>query len=114
MLRSHQGADPAAGFDGFRFSKLRAMPGNENKYQYITTTSDYLAWGLGTHSCPGRFFSRTCIKVHFVELLRFLDFRLVGDVERKGGPAVGHMLNDFTLTTDISVPLQMKRLEVAH
>lgn len=24
-------------FDGFRFEKLRAMEGNENKYQFVTT-----------------------------------------------------------------------------
>lgn len=98
-------------FDGFRFSKLREIPGNENKYQYITTSSDYLAWGAGTHSCPGRFFSSTCIKVLFVEMLRFWDFRMVGDVERKGGPPVAHRLNDFTLTTDVTVPLEIKRRE---
>ncbi|KAJ0163503.1 Ent-kaurene oxidase [Colletotrichum tanaceti] len=107
------GMAPADEFDGFRFHELRRRDGNENRFHYIATTSDYLAWGLGTHSCPGRFFSSTAIKVLFVEMLRFWDFRLVGDVDRKGGPAVGHRLNDFTLTTDVSVPLEIKRLEGA-
>ncbi|KAJ0381870.1 hypothetical protein COL922a_013685 [Colletotrichum nupharicola] len=105
---------PASEFDGFRFYKLRQTDGNENKFHYITTTSDYLAWGLGTHSCPGRFFSSTAIKVLFVEMLRFWDFRLAGDVDRKGGPPVGHRLNDFTLTTDVTVPLEIKRREGAN
>ncbi|KZL75804.1 cytochrome p450 oxidoreductase [Colletotrichum incanum] len=108
------GMTPASEFDGFRFYKLRQQEGNENKFHYITTTSDYLSWGLGTHSCPGRFFSSTAIKVLFVEMLRFWDFRLVGDVDRKGGPPVGHRLNDFTLTTDVTVPLEIKRREGAH
>ncbi|OHX00283.1 cytochrome p450 oxidoreductase [Colletotrichum incanum] len=108
------GMAPASEFDGFRFYKLRQQEGNENKFHYITTTSDYLSWGLGTHSCPGRFFSSTAIKVLFVEMLRFWDFRLVGDVDRKGGPPVGHRLNDFTLTTDVTVPLEIKRREGAH
>ncbi|TDZ30058.1 Cytochrome P450 monooxygenase BOA7 [Colletotrichum spinosum] len=108
------GQAPAGDFDGFRFYKLRREDGNENRFHYITTTSDYLAWGLGTHSCPGRFFSSTAIKVLFVEMLRFWDFRLVGDEERKGGPAVGHRLNDFTLTTDVTVPLEIKRREGAN
>ncbi|OLN98049.1 Ent-kaurene oxidase 10 [Colletotrichum chlorophyti] len=108
------GMAPANEFDGFRFYKLRQLEGNENKFHYITTTSDYLAWGLGTHSCPGRFFSSTAIKVLFVEMLRFWDFRLVGDEDRKGGPAVAHRLNDFTLTTDVTVPLEIKRLEGAN
>lgn len=103
------GQAPASEFDGFRFWKLRQLPENENKFHYISSTSDYLSWGAGTHSCPGRFFSSTAIKVLFVEMLRFWDFRLVGDEESKGGPPVKMVLNDFTLTTDIKVPLQVKR-----
>ncbi|GKT72208.1 LOW QUALITY PROTEIN: cytochrome P450 oxidoreductase [Colletotrichum tofieldiae] len=106
------GMAPASEFDGFRFQSCQE--GNENKFHYITTTSDYLSWGLGTHSCPGRFFSSTAIKVLFVEMLRFWDFRLVGDVDRKGGLPVGHRLNDFTLTTDVTVPLEIKRRDGAH
>lgn len=108
------GMAPASEFDGFRFYKLRQRDGNENKFHYISSTADYLAWGAGTHSCPGRFFSSTAIKVLFVEMLRFWDFRLVGDEDRKGGPPVKHRLNDFTLTTDITVPLEIKRLAGAN
>lgn len=103
------GMAPASEFDGFRFWKLRQREENENKFHYISSTSDYLAWGAGVHSCPGRFFSSTMIKVLFVEMLRFWDFRLVGDADGKGGPPVKHKLNDFTLTTDITVPLEIKR-----
>lgn len=103
------GMAPASEFDGLRFWKLRQREENENKFHYISSTSDYLAWGAGVHSCPGRFFSSTAIKVLFVEMLRFWDFRLVGDVDGKGGPPVKHRLNDFTLTTDITVPLEIRR-----
>lgn len=40
-------------FDGFRFSNLRDLPGNENKYQFPTTSEDSLAFGNGVHACPG-------------------------------------------------------------
>lgn len=102
---------PCDEFDGFRFAKLRELPGNQNKYQMITAATDYLSWGGGTHVCPGRFFTSSCVKVLFVELLRKWDFRLVGDVEGKGGPPVGYRFNGFTLISDVSVPIEVKRRE---
>jgi len=37
-------------FDMFRFEKLRSKPGNENKYQFATTSLENLAFGHGPHA----------------------------------------------------------------
>ncbi|KAK2626129.1 hypothetical protein QTJ16_004391 [Diplocarpon rosae] len=79
------GTRPVSEFDGLRFYKLRGIPGNEHKYQYVTTASDSLNFGHGNHACPGRFFASNEIKVILIELLRNWDFRFKGDVSGKGG-----------------------------
>ncbi|KAF5871337.1 putative cytochrome p450 oxidoreductase protein [Botrytis fragariae] len=71
-------------FSPFRWSTLREAPGNESKYQYVTTSKESVNFGHGNHACPGRFFAATEIKVLMVEILKGWDFRLVGDEEGKG------------------------------
>ena len=44
----------AAKFDVGRFMKLRGMPGNENKHQFVTTTAEHMGFGHGMHACPGK------------------------------------------------------------
>ena len=61
------------------------MEGKENKHQFVTTSSESLNFGHGNHACPGRFFASNEIKVVLIELLKNWEFRLKGDVERKGG-----------------------------
>ncbi|KAL2350324.1 cytochrome P450 [Cryomyces antarcticus] len=63
-------------FDGFRFEKLRNLPGNDNKYQFVTTGPDQLHWGVGTHACPGRFFASYEIKMLMAEILTKYDIVL--------------------------------------
>ena len=62
-------------FDGFRFSKLREQPGNENRYQFVTTGDDAISFGHGKHACPGRFFASNEIKVILVGLLLRYEMR---------------------------------------
>lgn len=71
-------------FDAFRFAKLRAQPGNENKYQFVTTGPESVNFGHGTHACPGRFFASNEIKVLLAELLLRYDFKFK---EGQGQPA---------------------------
>lgn len=61
------------------------MAGKENKHQFVTTSPDSIAFGHGSHACPGRFFASNEIKVVLVELLRRWDFRLEGDLSGVGG-----------------------------
>jgi cytochrome P450 len=78
-------AKPPSEFDGFRFSNLRAMPGKENRHQFVTTSAESISFGHGNHACPGRFFASNEIKVVLIELLRNWNFRLKGDVLGLGG-----------------------------
>ncbi|KAK3988925.1 cytochrome P450 [Cladorrhinum sp. PSN332] len=63
-------------WDGYRFLKLRAIPGNENAAQLVTTSPDHLGFGHGKHSCPGRFFAGNEVKIALVHLLLKYDWRL--------------------------------------
>lgn len=74
----------AGEFDGFRFERLRAQPGNDAKYQFVTThNTDQLHWGVGSHACPGRFFAAYEIKMLLAKILLDYDFKL----ESSQGPA---------------------------
>ncbi|SMY20802.1 unnamed protein product [Zymoseptoria tritici ST99CH_1A5] len=80
MIRAHPinrdrklWGDNADQFDGFRFSKLRDMPGNALKYQHTSTGTDNINFGHGIWACPGRFFASAQLKVILAELLRRYD-----------------------------------------
>ena len=62
-------------FDPLRFSKLRAEPGNQNRYQFVTTGVDSMHFGYGKHSCPGRFFAANEIKLFIVHLIMNYDIK---------------------------------------
>ncbi|KAI0254414.1 cytochrome P450 [Lactifluus subvellereus] len=50
-------------FDGFRFSKLRERDGGlTSRHQVISTSAEQLSFGLGRHTCPGRFFAAIEVK----------------------------------------------------
>jgi len=91
-------------FDGFRFEKLRQQAGAENKYQYVTTGRDSLAWGHGTHSCPGRFFASNEIKVILMEVLRRYDIQLMPGTERPK-----NLQSDMSLVVDPTAKIQIRK-----
>ncbi|KAG4440774.1 hypothetical protein IFR05_003761 [Cadophora sp. M221] len=62
-------------FQPFRFSDLRSLPENANKYQLVTTGRDSLSFGHGIHACPGRFFASNEIKVILAGLLLRYDVK---------------------------------------
>lgn len=104
---------PPDRFDGYRYYKLRRLPGADAKHQFGSSTSnDALAFGLGAHCCPGRFYAATVLKVAFVELVRFWDVRLPGDTEAKGGSPPAVKINDFSLTTDPTAALEIRRRKI--
>jgi cytochrome P450 len=69
-------------FDGFRFSKLHEQhhgsePGSGGmRYQLVTTSPDFLAWGYGRHACPARFMAAMVLKTMFVHVVLNYDVRL--------------------------------------
>ena len=56
-------------FDGRRFLDLRNQPGQENRWQFVTTSAEHLGFGHGQHACPGRFFASNEIKIAIAHLL---------------------------------------------
>ncbi|KAL4886429.1 cytochrome P450 [Aspergillus karnatakaensis] len=69
-------------FDGFRFSKLRELPGNTFKYQHATTGTDNINFGHGLWACPGRHFASSQMKVVLAHLLLNYDICLPEGVEK--------------------------------
>ncbi|EMR90698.1 hypothetical protein ACHAPC_011166 [Botrytis cinerea] len=101
--------DPPENFSPFRWSTLREAPGNESKYQYVTTNKESVNFGHGNHACPGRFFAATEIKVLLVEILKGWDFRLVGDKEGKGGEKPSNYIYNVTISPNPTAELEFKR-----
>ncbi|PYI17411.1 cytochrome P450 monooxygenase, partial [Aspergillus violaceofuscus CBS 115571] len=66
--------DKPEDFNGFRWSQLREKPGNETKYQFVTTGTHSINFGHGTHACPGRFFASNEIKVALAYVIQNYDF----------------------------------------
>ncbi|KAI0968028.1 cytochrome P450 [Xylaria arbuscula] len=67
-------------FDAARFMKKRAEPGQENSWQFVTTSPAHLTFGHGEHACPGRFFASNEIKIIMCHLLMKYDWRFVPDL----------------------------------
>jgi cytochrome P450 len=63
-------------FDGHRFLNLRSQPGNENKYQFVTTSPEVNVFGHGHHACPGRFFASNELKLLLAHMVMLYDFKL--------------------------------------
>ncbi|TGO19308.1 hypothetical protein BTUL_0005g01580 [Botrytis tulipae] len=104
--------DPPEKFSPFRWSTLREAPGNESKYQLVTTNKESMNFGHGNHACPGRFFAATEIKLVLVEILKNWDFRLVGDKEGKGGERPGNYYNNTMVSANSAAKLEFKRRAV--
>lgn len=64
-------------YDGARFMKRRQEPGRENSSQLATVSPDHIAFGLGQHACPGRFFASNEVKVFLALAVLRYDFRVV-------------------------------------
>lgn len=67
-------------FDGFRFSKHHVQyQGSESgggmRYQLVTTSPDFLAWGYGRHACPARFMAVMVLKTMFAHVVLNYDVR---------------------------------------
>lgn len=63
-------------WDGLRFYKLRQLPGNENRHQFVSTGADAPNWGDGAQACPGRFFANSTIKIALAHILLNYEFKL--------------------------------------
>lgn len=90
------------------------MEGNENRHQFVTTSSESFAFGYGSHACPGRFFASAEIKIVLIELLRFWEFRFKGDLEGKGGEEKRPKNTEFQLgvSPNVKAEVEFRRRKV--
>ncbi|KAI8296096.1 Cytochrome P450 monooygenase 3 [Colletotrichum sp. SAR 10_98] len=98
---------PPAEFDGFRFSRLREIPGREMKHQAATTGPDAFNFGHGPHSCPGRFFAVYMIKCILVELLMDYDMQLKSTGTGPLRPA--NIVKQTLVMPDSRIDVEIKR-----
>lgn len=63
------------GYNPRRFLEMRQRPGEENRWQFVSTSPEHLAFGHGKHSCPGRFFAANEVKIILVFLLVKYDWK---------------------------------------
>lgn len=89
-------------FDGFRFDRLRSVPGQEQMYQSVQTSADD---GYGNELYPGRFFAAHSAKVVMIRILMSYDFRVTSM------PAQHELSHVEGITTDLhpSVDFEFKK-----
>lgn len=109
MVSDDKVHDPAsfpepAKFNVARFLRLREQPGEENRHQFVTTTSDHMGFGHGQHACPGRFFASNEIKILLCFLLLKYDLRRAG-----GQTKPTHMSFENAKFTDPSLQVEIRR-----
>ncbi|KAG6865152.1 hypothetical protein C0991_004835 [Blastosporella zonata] len=67
-------------FQPFRFVNKREETGR--KVDMVSTSTDFLSFGHGLHSCPGRFFAAAELKLMLAHVLMTYDLKMEGDAGR--------------------------------
>jgi cytochrome P450 len=73
--------------------------------QFVTTGSDQLHWGIGSHACPGRFFAAYEIKMLLTDILTKYDMRLAD----KGGVRPPDIAKDIRVIPNPAAKVSFKR-----
>ncbi|PCH44171.1 cytochrome P450 [Wolfiporia cocos MD-104 SS10] len=69
-------------FKPFRFVEKRKADGEATKHQFVSSTPDYVFFGLGRHACPGRFFVSILMKALLAKIILDYDVKIGGDGSR--------------------------------
>ncbi|KAM3417117.1 hypothetical protein BST61_g8693 [Cercospora zeina] len=99
-------AEPAS-FKPARFLSNRGRPGEGNKWQYASASPEQMGFGLGRHSCPGRFFASHALKMILAELLLKYDW----DFDPNYGPPK-NMTFEGHVKPDSAVKIRCRRRKV--
>ncbi|EOD53178.1 putative cytochrome p450 monooxygenase protein [Neofusicoccum parvum UCRNP2] len=80
-VSSHRMWDPAVyarpdEWDGYRFLRMRDVPGKDKEALFVSTSERHLGFGHGKHACPGRFFASSELKVALCHILMKYDLKL--------------------------------------
>ncbi|OGM47935.1 putative cytochrome P450 monooxygenase [Aspergillus bombycis] len=90
-------------FDGYRFLKLREVPGHETSAQTVAPSPEHMGFGFGRHACPGRFFAVNEVKIALCHILLKYEFKLAdGSVPRA-------RQNGVSLNADPMIKLMIRR-----
>ena len=95
-------------FDPRRFLDLRGQPGQENNWQFVTTTPEHMGFGHGIHACPGRFFAATELKVMLIWLLLKYNWKVIDDKE----PAILYLGGEIMVDPAAKLMLRRRQEEV--
>ncbi|KAF9225200.1 cytochrome P450 [Gyrodon lividus] len=76
-------------FDPFRFANMHDDDGEGTKHQFVSTNLEYLAFGHGRHSCPGRFFAASELKSMLAHVVVSYDIKLEDNATRPQSLYVG-------------------------
>lgn len=79
-----------------------------SKFQFASTSDDWLNWGGGPHACPGRFLADITIKLILVYLLTNYDLKYPEGIV--GRPADGR--RNLMITPDMTTPILFKKISV--
>ncbi|OAL53509.1 cytochrome P450 [Pyrenochaeta sp. DS3sAY3a] len=90
-------------FDAFRYARLRAEPGQENNWQWVTTSEINLLFGHGKFACPGRHVASAVEKIMMVLALAQYDIRFV-----PGAPATNGQWTQKFRNPDANAVVQWK------
>ncbi|KAK7519249.1 uncharacterized protein IWZ02DRAFT_520618 [Phyllosticta citriasiana] len=70
-------------FDGYRFHRMRQVPGEEFRHQLTSTSNSEIIFSLGGHAYPGRIFFPALEKAFLSLLLTHYDVRVKPDHENE-------------------------------
>ena len=75
-------------FNGFRFVST-GNDNNEGKFECSSSTSftkadaEFPFWGLGSHTCPGRFYASAAIKLLMAHVLLNYDVKFANEQQKR-------------------------------
>ncbi|KAI6028873.1 cytochrome P450 [Pisolithus orientalis] len=79
-------------FKPFRFADMRNKEFEGSRHQMVAITPDLLSFGLGRHTCPGRFFAATVLKTMLAHIVMSYDVKRGNDESRPNTLHVGRAI----------------------
>ncbi|KAF2218367.1 cytochrome P450 [Elsinoe ampelina] len=95
-------------FEADRFLKLRNQAGEENNWQFVTTSPKHMLFGHGQHACPGRFFASNEIKIALCFFLLKYDMKLQDGQSRP----IGMQFEGNAMSADEKILLRRRQEEI--
>lgn len=94
-------------FEPKRWAKKR-QGFDTSKFQFASTSDDWLNWGGGPHACPGRFLADVTVKMILIYLLTNYDIKYPEGVT--GRPADGR--RGLMITPNMTTPILFKKISL--